>query len=50
VDLSAAPGTYLVEWMHPTDGKISTAEAITGGAKRTLKAPFDGDAVLYLKK
>jgi hypothetical protein len=50
VDLSAAPGTFLVEWMHPTDGKTSTAGAITGGAKRTLKAPFNGDAVLYLKK
>jgi Putative collagen-binding domain of a collagenase len=50
VDLAAAPGTFLVEWMNPSDGKTSTVEAITGGAKRTLKAPFNGDAVLYLKK
>jgi hypothetical protein len=49
VDLSSAPGTFRVEWMNPTDGKTSTAEAITGGSKRTLKAPFRGDAVLYLK-
>jgi hypothetical protein len=50
VDLSAAPAMFLVEWMNPSDGKTSSAEAITGGAKRTLKAPFKGDAVLYLKK
>jgi hypothetical protein len=50
VDLSAARGTFRVEWMNPTNGKTSTAEAIAGGAKRTLKAPFRGDAVLYLKK
>jgi hypothetical protein len=50
VDLSAAPGKFRVEWMNPSDGKTSAAEAITGGAKRTLKAPFRGDAVLYLKK
>jgi hypothetical protein len=49
VDLSKASGTFRVEWMNPTDGKITTGEAITGGAKRTLKAPFRGDAVLYLK-
>jgi len=50
VDLSAASGSFRVEWLNPTDGKTSTADAITGGAKRTLKAPFNGDAVLYLKK
>jgi hypothetical protein len=50
VDLSAAPGTFRVEWMNPTDGTTSAAEAITGGAKRTRKPPFNGDAALYLKK
>jgi hypothetical protein len=35
--------------MNPSDGKITAGEAITGGAKRTLEAPFRGDAVLYLK-
>jgi hypothetical protein len=50
VDLSTAPGSFQVEWMNPIDGKTSSAEAIAGGAKRTLKAPFSGDAVLYLKK
>lgn len=50
VDLSAAPGTFRVEWLNPTNGKTTAAEAISGGAKRTLEAPFSGDAVLYLKK
>jgi hypothetical protein len=50
VDLSMAPGMFCVEWMNPTDGTISAGQAITGGAKRTLKAPFNGDAALYLKK
>jgi hypothetical protein len=50
VDLSTAPGTFRVEWMNPSDGTTSAAPAITGGAKRTLKAPFNGDAALYLKK
>jgi hypothetical protein len=50
VDLSAAPGSFRVEWMNSSDGKTFPGEAITGGAKRTLKAPFSGDAVLYLKK
>jgi len=50
VDLSTAPGTFRVEWMNPSDGTTSTVQAITGGAKRTLTAPFNGDAALYLKK
>jgi Putative collagen-binding domain of a collagenase len=50
VDLSTAAGTFRVEWMNPTDGTTSTAQAITGLAKRTLKAPFKDDAALYLKK
>ena len=35
--------------MHPITGKITAGEAMEGGAKRTLKAPFGGDAVLYLR-
>ena len=37
-------------YIGTADGKTAAAEAITGGAKRTLKAPLNGDAVLYLKK
>jgi hypothetical protein len=50
VDLSTAPGTFRLEWMNPSDGTTSAGQTITGGAKRTLKASFTGDATLYLKK
>ena len=49
VDISAAKGRLAVEWMHPITGKITDGGAMEGGAKRTLKAPFGGDAVLYLR-
>ncbi len=48
VDLSASPGRLTVEWFNPTQGGSTPGGAIEGGAKRTLQAPFAGDAVLYL--
>jgi hypothetical protein len=48
VDLEAVTGTLTVEWMHPLEGTIAPGEVIAGGAKRQFKAPFAGDAVLYL--
>jgi hypothetical protein len=48
VDLSAATGPLAVEWVHPILGTITTDRSADGGAKRIFKAPFDGDAVLYL--
>jgi hypothetical protein len=48
VDLEAVAGTLTVEWMHPLEGTIAPGEVIAGGAKRQFKAPFAGDAVLYL--
>jgi hypothetical protein len=50
VDLTAAAGTLEVEWMHPVDGTITPDEAALGGGKRTFKPPFNGDAVLYIRK
>jgi hypothetical protein len=50
VDLSEAKGSFDAEWIHPTDGKITPAEPVTGGARRTLKSPFTGHAVLHLHK
>jgi hypothetical protein len=50
VDLSAASGELAVEWLRPIDGTVTQAGAVVGGAERTLKTPFDGDAVLYLHK
>jgi hypothetical protein len=48
VDLSAASGKLNVEWMRAADGHMTRGEPIAGGGQRTLKAPFPGDAVLYL--
>jgi hypothetical protein len=48
VNLSAVPGTVLVEWLNPANGGTSGARA-TGGASRSFTAPFSGDAVLYLR-
>jgi hypothetical protein len=50
VDLSGADGELTVEWMNPGQGTVILSGTIAGGAKRTLKAPFAGDAVLYLRK
>ena len=48
VDLSAASGTLNTEWMRPGEGTTTRAEPTAGGSRRMLKAPFPGDAVLYL--
>jgi hypothetical protein len=49
VDLSAAKSKLAVEWSHPITGKITPADPIDAGAKREFAAPFEGDAVLYLR-
>jgi len=48
VDLSAASGMLNTEWMNAAEGTTVRAEPTAGGGRRTLKAPFPGDAVLYL--
>jgi hypothetical protein len=50
VDLSTAPGMYCVEWTYPAEATNAAGDTIKGGGKRTLKAPFNGDAVLYIYK
>ena len=49
VDLTAE-GTFAVEWMHPVDGTMTPGEAALGGGNRAFKAPFNGDAVLHIRK
>jgi hypothetical protein len=49
VDLSAVSGTPTVQWLNPRTGAATDGGTVQGGAKRTFQAPFDGDAVLYLK-
>ena len=50
VDLSAATGEPAVEWMHPVEGTLTPGGTVTGGEKRTLRAPFGGDAVVHVRK
>lgn len=49
VDLSAAVTTLAVEWFNAHAGTASPGGTVQGGAKRTLRAPFSGDGVLYLR-
>ncbi len=50
VNLSGVPGPFRVAWIHPTDGTRTEGEPISGGDRRSLKAPRPGPAVLYLRK
>lgn len=50
IDLSGASGNMNVEWFNPSKGVIESKEIITGGTKQSMKCPFNGDAVLYIKK
>jgi Putative collagen-binding domain of a collagenase len=49
VNLSSSRGQFAVEWMNAATGVKSEAGEVSGGATRTFRAPFDGDAVLYLR-
>jgi hypothetical protein len=49
VDLAGALGSLAVEWMNPTEGSTTASGNVSGGARRSFKAPFEGDAVLYLR-
>ena len=49
VDLSAVSGTVNADWMHPVERTSIRTEPTAGGDRRTLKSPFTGDAVLYLR-
>jgi hypothetical protein len=42
-------GNYTVEWLRPDDGAIFDGGVVAGGGRRAFRAPFDGDAVLYLR-
>jgi len=48
VDLGPASGQMNVEWLCAAEGTLRHAEPVLGGGQLTLRAPFDGDAVLHL--
>ena len=51
VDLTPAAGrTFGVEWMHPVTGRITHDGPVEGGGSRTLRPPFAGPAVAYLRR
>src|SRR4051812_21627222 len=49
LDLTGARGKLAVEWVHPVTGAVTAGGEVEGGARRTLEAPFGGDAVVYLR-
>jgi hypothetical protein len=50
VDLWDAPGQFSVAWFNPATGATTHGEAIMGGKRHALGAPFEGLAVLYLRQ
>jgi len=43
-------GTYCYEWFNPTEGALTdTGRLEAADGKQQFKAPFEGDAVLYLE-
>jgi hypothetical protein len=50
VDLSTVSGSFAVEWIHAASGSSRPADSVAGGGQRSFKAPFSGDAVLYLRQ
>jgi len=50
VDLSQATGVLEVEWYDPRSGETKRAGTVAGGARTEFKAPFSGDAVLYVRR
>jgi len=48
LDLRDTGGTYAVSWFNPATGDTVAGEAITGGQRHNLIAPFSGDALLHL--
>jgi len=51
MDLSAMPNSrkLAVEWFNPASGETISQNSITArSSSRSFRAPFTGDAVLYL--
>ena len=52
-DFSAqlSAGTYRYEWFNPAKGRVAgTGNIEAAGGPQQFKAPFEGDAVLYLQR
>jgi hypothetical protein len=50
INLTGFPERFLAEWFNVSKGATVTTIPIEGGAVRTLTAPFEGAAALYLRR
>ena len=50
VDLSKAEGELAVEWFDPTTGEATVGAPVAGGGKLDFTTPFEGDAVLFVRR
>jgi len=50
VDLSTASGMLTLQWLNPRTGAATDGGTVQGDAEHTFRAPFEGDAVLQVKK
>ena len=50
LDLTDAPGKFVVEWFNINADLAITARTTEGGAVRRFTTPFPGPAALYLKR
>jgi len=50
VDLSDGKGPLAARWLNPRSGDTVGGQNVAGGSRCSFEAPFDGDAILYLRR
>jgi len=50
MNLGDAEGEFTIEWFSPVEGSTVNGEPVQGGGEVKLVSPFEGDAVVYLRK
>ena len=50
IDLSSVSGELSASWFNPSTGEDIDADKVAGGGKSNFTAPFDGHAVLSLRR
>jgi hypothetical protein len=48
LELAGTSAVFAAEWRAADGGEPRSAPAVAGGARRTLRSPFEGPAVLFL--
>jgi hypothetical protein len=49
LDLASCAGKHEIEWFDPQNGRLFAGGWTEGGQVQTLRAPFEGDAVVYVR-